>query len=237
MWDISRTNRRDRKLKFSIALVCITILFLGSILLSQGSKSEPVSITVLPSVSKENLPILVSLNLNNPNQNEELLNYHLYANGELVTMGMAFLSPKSTEQLIYIHPEPPGLGERLTFHVKASSDKEEFEKSISVPAYPPQVWSSFVSFASFSTSMMSSSMSISSIAFYDSSFLNKNAVNVGLIFSLVLIALLVFLELTEPIENKGLKIAGLRIRFGRLSTILFIVFSGMVISKVVMIIG
>jgi hypothetical protein len=66
---------------------------------------------------------------------------------------------------------------------------------------------------------------------------DSSALNVGLMFSLVLIVLLVFLELTEPIHRKCFKVIGLRLRFSKLSAILFIVFIGMVFTKVVMIIG
>ncbi len=56
-------------------------------------------------------------------------------------------------------------------------------------------------------------------------------------FCLILIVLLVFLELSEPVEKKGFTIKGLRVRFSRLLIILFVVFLAMVFTKVVMIIG
>lgn len=85
--------------------------------------------------------------------------------------------------------------------------------------------------------MMSSTTSITSLGYYDGFFLDNNKLNGGLMFSMVLIFLLVFLELTEPVEDKGFRIMGLRIRFSRLSAILFIVFGGMVFTKVMMIVG
>jgi hypothetical protein len=182
------------------------------------------------------MPFLIKINLNNPTQDEDLLNYELHANGKLLTQGKVLLSKTSKEQLIYVYPESPPIGEKITLLLKAESRQGQYKKIMSLPSYPPQVWSSFVSFASFSTSMMSSTMSITSVGFYDNSFGDNSKLNVGLIFSFVLIVMLVFLELTEPIPTKGLKIMGLRIRLSKLSAILFIIFAGMVFTKVIMII-
>jgi hypothetical protein len=100
-----------------------------------------------------------------------------------------------------------------------------------------------VSFAAFSTSVMStsaiSSMSMSSMAYYDQSFGTNRALNAGLIISIVLIILLIYIELSEPLlAEKEMRIIGnLRIRFSRLSSILFIIFVGMVFTKIAVIIG
>jgi len=59
------------------------------------------------------------------------------------------------------------------------------------------------------------------------------------IFSIVLIGLLIYLELTEPsLSEKTFRFIGnLRIRFSKLSTILFVIFLGMVFTQVALIIG
>jgi hypothetical protein len=81
--------------------------------------------------------------------------------------------------------------------------------------------------------------SMTTMAYYDQSFVSGSALNIGVIFSIVLIALLIYLELTEPsLQNKSFKVLGnLRIRFARLTGILFIIFVGMVFTQIALIIG
>jgi hypothetical protein len=233
------SNGKDQlsRLYLSIAMACIGILFLLTFLVNINSSSQPISINILPEIPKEGMPFLIKINLQNPSQDEDLLIYELYANGKLLTHGTALLSKTSREQLVYVYPESPPIGEKITLQLKAKSRQGEQEKIMSLPAYPPQIWSSFVSFASFSTSMMSSTMSITSVSFYDQSFGDNSTLNLGLTFSLILISMLIFLELTEPLVNKSFRIKGMRIRFSKLSTILFIVFMGMVLTKIVMILA
>jgi hypothetical protein len=237
-----------KKQQFGLAIALIGILLLGSILVSMNAKSDPVTITVQPEVPKEGNPIIVAFYLNNPSILKNRISYELYANGQLLLSGSTIIPPASNKKFVYLYPEAPALGERVTFLVKTDSDQGGFEKAISMPAYPPQVWSSFVSFASFSTSLMGTSSlgasmgssmgsSLTSITYYDRTFVNSTGLNVGLTFSMVLIILLVFLELSEPIESKCFKMLGLRLRFSKLSVVLFTVFMGIVFTKVVMIIG
>ena len=231
----------------AIPLAFIALLFLSSLSLSMEAKSQPISINVMPQVPREGTPLFINLKLHNPGDQELITSYELYGNGRILIQGKVSLAPESEKTIIHLYPHAPGLGERVTFHARARSAKGSFEKTVSTPAYPPQVWSGFVSFASFSSSLMGSSLgssmgssmgtSISTIQFYKSAFTDNSALNIGLLFSIVLISLLIFLELTEPIHLKGFKIKGLRTRFGRLSTILFMVFIGMVFTKVVMIVG
>jgi hypothetical protein len=44
----------------------------------------------------------------------------------------------------------------MSFLVQTNSQLGNHEQMVSVPSYPPQILSSFVSFASFSTSLMTS---------------------------------------------------------------------------------
>ena len=178
---------------------------------------------------------MVTYKINNPSLQESAVQYQLFANGKLIEYGETKLVPLSTEQHRYTYKNPLKLGEQVTFLVKTTSDKGEYEKALSLPAYPPQIWSSFVSFASFSTSVMSS---MSSMVYYKGSSGSDQASNVGMIISIVLIILLIYLELSEPLIKKTMTIIGyLRIESSRLSTILFILFIGMVFTKVVMILA
>lgn len=229
-----KNDSRNINLRIVLALICI--IFLASISFSLSDKFNPVSITAIPEVPNEGQPVLVTFNLNNPSLEENLVNYEFYANGNLLLEGKELLSPLSTKKYSYVYPAAPELGEKITFLVKAGSEQGSYEKTINTPPVPPQILSSFVSFASFSTSLMGSSgTSVTSQQFYGGSFADNNKLNVGLILSIVLILLLIYLELTEHLKDKTLTtICGLRIRFSRLSVILFVIFIGMVTTKVVM---
>ena len=189
-------------------------------------------------------PVVVTFFINNPSDKVADTDYTLYANGNALMSGRTELSPNSGRQFQYVYSNPLELGEQVTFSAITESGDEVNQDSVSFPSVPPEVWSSFVSFASFSTSVMSSSsamssMSVSSMAYYDNSFGTNKALNAGLIFSIVLIILLIYMELSEPLlAQKEMRIIGnLRIRFSRLSSILFIIFVGMVFTQVAFIIG
>ena len=126
------------------------------------------------------------------------------------------------------------MGEQLNFVVRTQSERGNYGRALSSPPYPPQIWSSFVSFASFSTSVMSS---MSTMTYYQSTFGSDIGFNVGIIVSMVLITLLIFLELTQTaIGRKTVALGSLRIRLSTVTRILFIIFLGMVYTEVVMII-
>ncbi len=209
---------------------------MASLVVGLHDAAAPVAMSVFPEVPVEGEPLLVTFNLNNPSLHANLVDYELYVNGKLVMEGATELVPFSNEKYQYTYVNPLKMGEQITFVVKSTIDGKSQDEYISLPAYPPQVWSSFVSFASFSTSVMSY---MSTMAYYDQTFGNGATLNVSVIFSIVLIGLLIYLELTEPsLSEKTLKFIGdLRIRFSRLSAVLFVIFIGMVFTQVALIIG
>ena len=228
-------EKSERGLSIRIITIVFTIFILVSIAISLQALSHPVTLSVIPEVPREGEPLMVTYKINNPSLQESAVQYQLFANGKLIEYGETKLGPLSTEHHRYTYKNPLKLGEQVTFLLKTTSDKGEYEKVLSLPAYPPQIWSSFVSFASFSTSVMSS---MSSMAYYEGSFGSNQGLNVGMIFSIVLIILLIYLELSEPLIKKMLTIIGyLRIEFSRLSAVLFILFISMVFTKVVMILA
>ncbi len=81
--------------------------------------------------------------------------------------------------------------------------------------------------------------SMSTMTYYQSTFGSDMGLNVGIITAIVLIALLIFLELTQPVvEGKTIAVLGrMRIRFSTVTWILFIIFMGIVYTKVVMILA
>jgi hypothetical protein len=222
---------------FSKTLVIwFAVLVMASLVVGLHDAAAPVSMSVFPEVPVEGEPVLITFNLNNPSLHANSVDYELYANGKLVMDGATELAPFSNEKYQYTYINPLKMGEQITFVVKSTVDGKSHEEYISLPAYPPQVWSSFVSFASFSTSVMSY---MSTMAYYDQTFGNDATLNVSVIFSIVLIGLLIYLELTEPsLSEKTFKFIGdLRIRFSRLSAVLFVIFIGMVFTQVALIIG
>ena len=225
----------ERGLESRIICIIFTIFILVSIALSLQALSHPVTLSVIPEVPREGEPLMLTYKINNPTLQESTLKYQLFANGKLIEYGETKLAPLSCERHRYTYKNPLKLGEQVTFLVKSSSDKDEYEKALSLPAYPPQIWSSFVSFASFSTCAMSS---MSSMAYYKGSFGSNQGLNIGLIISIVLIILLIYLELSEPLIKKTMTIIGyLRIEFSRLSAVLFILFISMVFTKIVMVLA
>lgn len=227
---------KDRGIVFKLAIVCLTILLMGSFWLTVRGSSDPVSLTVIPEAPKQGEPVLVTFKLNNPSAQALVADYQFYADGELFMAGAATIAPTSSKTYQYAYANPLRMGEQLHFVVRTQSELGNHEKVVSSPPYPPQVWSSFVSFASFSTSVMSS---MSNTTYYRSTFGTDMGLNVGIVASLVLIALLIFLELTQPLlRQKTVAVLGkLRLRLSTVTWILFIIFMGIVYTRVVMILA
>jgi hypothetical protein len=227
-------NRKGMRLK--IIIIWMAIMLMASFWLTARGASDPVSMSVIPEVPREGEPILVTFKLNNPSGEPLDTTYQFYANGELLKEGNATIAPKSSKTYQYAYKNPLNLGEQLNFLVKTQSEPGNYVKTFSSPPYPPQVWSSFVSFASFSTSVMSS---ISTMTYYQSTFGEDLGLNVGIMAAIALIILLIFLELTQPKhESKILAVVGrLRFRFSTVTWILFIIFIGIVYTRVALILA
>jgi hypothetical protein len=81
---------------------------------------------------------------------------------------------------------------------------------------------------------------MASSTYYESSFGSVDeGLNVGLVISIVLIILLIFLELSEPILAEGIYVVlrRLRMRYTTMTSILFIIFIGIVYTKIMMILA
>jgi len=227
---------RERDIKLKIIIIWLAILLMGSFWLTVRAGSDPVSLAVVPVVPREGEPIIATFKLNNPTPQTISTEYQFYANGELMNKGTAVIVSGSAKLYQYAYRNPLELGEQVSFVVKTMSSQGSYEKAVSLPSYPPQIWSSFVSFASFSTSVMSF---MSSMTYYRSSFGSGMGFNVGLLCSVVLIGLLIFLELAQAsLREKTIAVLGrARLRFTTVTWILFIIFIGIVYTKVVMILA
>jgi len=227
---------KNRSITFKIAILWLAILLMGSFWLTLKTSSDMASLTVLPNVPREGEPVIATVKLNNPTSQVTTISYQLYTNGELTREGIATLPPASSKVYQYAYKNPLLLGEQLNFAVKTISAQGNYEQVVSLPSYPPQVWSSFVSFASFSTSIMSS---MSSMTYYQSTFGSQISLNLGLLFTIILAALLIFLELSQPLlQQRTVTVLGrLHLRFSTVTWILFIIFLGIFYTSVMMIIA
>ncbi len=226
-------QNKNRGTMFKLAILWLAILLLVSFWLTVRDTSDPVSIAVIPQAPRENEPIIVTFRLNNPSSHATLTRYQFYAGGRLLKEGATTIAPGSAKTYKYAYENPLPMGEQLNFVVRTHSELGNHEKVVSSPPYPPQVWSSFVSFASFSTSVMSS---VSTMTYYQSTFGSDMGLNVSIITALVLIALLIFLELSQPVaEGRAVaKLGRLRVRLSTVTWILLIIFMGIVYTRVVM---
>ncbi len=230
--DTTRTSHyRGLILKIAIAWLCIFLLL--GFLIATRSAASAITMSVIPEVPKEGEPIVVTFNIGNPADEPSTTHYQLYVNGKLVETGTTTIAAQASAKYQYAYRNSLERGEQANFVLKTSSDSGDFDKIVSLPAYPSQLMSSFVSFAAFSTSVMSSMISME---YFNDAFGTTNKINTGIIVAGVLIVLLIFLELTQAITTgKGATIiSSYRAGFATMSTILFIIFIGMIFTKVVM---
>ena len=218
------------------AIVWLCIFLLVGFVVAARSTSDAVTLSVIPEVPRTGEPVVATFNLNNPDDEPVITSYELYVNGQLLQSGSTTIAPQSSSRYQYAYDNPLERGEQANFVLKTSSVNGEIDKIVSLPAYPPQLMSSFVSFAAFSTSMMSSMISME---YFNETFGTTSGLNTGIIIAVVLIALLLFLELTQAVTtgNRTTTLGSYRASFANVSTILFIIFVGMVFTRVVMIIA
>ena len=133
--------------RLKIIVIWMAILLMGSFWLTVRTSSDPVSMAIMPEVPRQGEPILATFKLNNATSQAQLISYQFYANGELVNEGATTIAPGSSKAYQYAYKSPLKLGEQVSFMVKTTSPQGSFDKAVSLPAYPPQIWSSFVSFA------------------------------------------------------------------------------------------
>jgi hypothetical protein len=228
------STRQNVGLRFKIIIVWLGIILLASFWLTVKGSSDPVSMTVVPQVPRQGEPVLVTFTLNNPTSQIAATSYKFFANGKLLKEGLTNILPGSGKTYKYAYTDPVPLGQQINFDVTTQSNQGNYEQSISTPPYPPAIWSSFISFASFSTTIMGF---MSTMTYYNGSFgITNVGLTVGLLFTIILAGLLIFMELSQPLlANKNLLVMGnLRLRFSTVTWILFMIFIGIVYTKVVM---
>ncbi len=232
MSDTKASQHKGLILRIVITWLCVFLL--SSFLIAARSSANPVTMSIIPEVPKTGEPIVATFNINNPSDKPVTTEYRLYVNRQLVQSGRTTVAAQARSQYQYAYQNSLERGEQVNFVLRTSSDSGSFDKMVSLPAYPPQLMSSFVSFAAFSTSVMSSMVSME---YFNATFGTTRTINTGIIVSLILITLLIFLELTQAVTagRRTTIISSYRVSFSTVSTILFIIFIGMVFTKLVMI--
>jgi len=227
---------QNKGLILKIAIVWLSIFLLGGFLIATRSSANPITMSVIPEVPKTEEPIVATFKIANLTSEPLTTHYQLYVNGQLVESGTTSVIPRASAKYQYAYRNSLERGEQVNFLLKTSSPKGNFDKIVSLPAYPSQLMSSFVSFAAFSTSVMSSMLSME---YFNSTFGTTSQINTGVIVVLILIALLIFLELSQSMAviKGGGVISRYRAGFTTMSTILFIIFIGMMFTKVVLILA
>jgi hypothetical protein len=223
-------------LTLKIAIIWLSIALLASFLITMKSNANPITLSIVPEVPKIKEPIVATFSISNSTDKPSNTSYQLYVNGKLVESGNMVVAQQSSSKHQYAYTNCLERGEQVNFTLKASSDTGNFLKVVSLPAYPPQLMSSFVSFAAFSTSVMSSMISTE---YFNNAFGTTSGPNTGIIIAVILSALLIFLELSQAATaDKGITILGhYRISLGNMAAILFIIFMGMVLTRTVMILA
>ena len=229
-------SARYKGLTLKIVIIWLCIFLLAGFLIAARSNAGPVTLSVIPEVPKTREPIVATLRVSNLTDVPSETNYQLYVNGTLVESGSMVVAPRDSSKHQYAYTNYLERGEQVNFTLKTSSASGNYIKVVSLPAYPPQLMSSFVSFAAFSTSVMSAMISME---YFNDTFGTTNSINTGIIVAVVLSLLLIFLELSQTsVSGRGITILGrYRISLGNMAAILLVIFLGMVFTRVVMILG
>lgn len=222
----------------ALALVWACVLLVLAFGLGLYHRGGPVSGTALPLMPKGNQPIQVRFMVQNPSPEASLLTLQLLANGKPVLQETRLLAGHASERVEYVTPNTAGAGRQMVFVLQTWSAQGHNDEVEAVPPYPPAVISSIAPFASFA-SLSSSAMSfVTTREFYEGSFNLGDSSNVGLVFALLLMGLLVMMELTAGSSTapQSSWYGELRTNFGRLSWVLIIIVAGMMFTKVTLII-
>ncbi|MEM4521496.1 MAG: hypothetical protein QXF23_07225 [Candidatus Bathyarchaeia archaeon] len=234
------------KIRITLAFIAI---FLSVLLLNSISmQSNTLTVRFFPTVIKEDEPVVITITLNNIYLQPQKFHLRLYVNSEQVAAISAQLEPRGTQLITYTCP-PPKIGQALRIYVEAINldNGEMHGEYLNIPQAPPELLMGFSAFSSFASSLTSttSTTSMATITYYLNTMglttqeaTVQPAINTGVILSITLILLLIFIELTDPAYGKmGRRISALRGRYAALSTTLLLIFSGIVLTKIVMIIA
>jgi len=232
-----RDGRANARLRLLIVWACIALIAVFAISTVLAGR-ETLQLTCLPMVPREGLPTLLHLALRNLSRSEEDYAFRIYVNGEVVVEGKMFIPARSSRDIRYIAPADIPVGQSLKIYAQAQTvgGSVRYEKHLEIPPCPPEIWSSFSSFASFSTSLLGY---VTSFSYYMSFAAQANTLgnlNAGAIVTVALLGVLVFLQVSDPSwRSLGIRTLSLRTRYGWLAVVLLAIFACMVFTRVILI--
>ncbi len=239
-----------RKNYYNFVLIFI-VVFLSILLLNSLSMQRNIlTLEYFPTVTREDEPFTITASVRNTDYEPRTYRVSIFVDGQQVLATESRLDASTTQSFTYTRASPE-LGSAVRIYAEALNQETgvKFSDIILVPQSPPEVWLSFAAFSSFATSLTSSSSSAMSSSFtirYYQNTMNISApegsflspINVGLVISIVLIVLLIFIEITDPSYGKlGRRVKQLRSKYGLLAGSLLMIFLGMVLTRIVMIIA
>lgn len=216
----------------------IGFVFLLSLSMSEGN----VTINCYPVFPTKGEPVSVTVTLHNPSSEPHNYMLSVYSNGVKTADYTTEIKAGSQDEfriMTVASGDLIGKSQNTYVEVVNTETGAKQEASAMIPPYPPEIFSSFVSFASFSSTIMTYMQSLSYFTTVMTPLSSESSVsaglNAGLVVALSLIGLLVFVELSDPAYGKvGRRLLDLRNRYAKQAIILFIIFSSMVLTRVIM---
>ena len=235
----------------ALALAYVFLFLVIILFNSFDQTSDVLNLSHFPSIPRENEPFTIRAMIKNTAVEPRKYSLTMYIDGDAVMASESTFDPLSTQSSTLTLESPP-LGSALRIYAEAIDLEtgDKYTQSLLMPQSPPEAWMSFASFSSLTSLLLSSSSSSSSsmsssftISYYKNTIgLSESTVrwsiNIGLIASITLVALLVFIELTNPgFSDLGPRLKGLRARYSLLTANLLLVFIGLVLTRIVIIIA
>ena len=192
---------------------------------------------------------MVNALVRTPSSDSHRYTVNLFIDGALTSSTEMLVEALSIQTSTLTIPSPK-MGSAIRTHAEVLDEETEarYRESLLVPQSPPEAWISFAAFSSLTSILLSSSSSSSALSSSFTISYYKPAVgleaqssaltiNVGLIMSVLLVLLLLFIELSDSvygsIENRVPRLRGL---YGLLTADLLLIFMGIVLTRTAMII-
>lgn len=221
------------KRKFIPKLVLTWVVVVFLVFLLVGMRRETVMASYYPTYPREGEPIFTKIAVSNLRPDPRRFSVTVYSDGVKLTEWRTEI--KGTAEFMFITQADDLLGQSKRFYIEAVNldDDQRHEAYLMIPPFPPETLSSFVSFASFSTTLMTT---MQSFAYYQGVVMPQGGLNVGLAASMTLISLLIFQELSDPSYGRvGRRLLELRRRYGTYVVVLLIIFFCMVFTRIALI--
>lgn len=217
-------------------IIALWAFVLSLIMFYQAVGGSVINVNYFPAFPHNGEPIQVSIRVSNREPEPKVFALKVYVDGSLVADWLADVDAGAIREYHIVKLSSFHIGDSVRVYIDAIDVEsgKVYYCSAMVPPFPPETFSSFISFASFSTTLMGY---MTTLSYYTTTVTPSDGVNAGLVISLTLIGLLVFVELTDPTYGKiGERIRYLRRNFTREAIILLIIFLAMVTTKIIFII-